>query len=145
MKKGYGVGLAGVVVVAMVFVLGSFAGSEESAPKLSPVQLDAVEGSDFMRLTLTESAVSRLDIQTTEVSVDADGALFVPSAALIITPDGSHYVYANPEPLVFVRSEITEVVEDAYLAFFADGPPVGTSVVTTGVPELYGAEFGIGK
>jgi hypothetical protein len=37
------------------------------------------------------------------------------------------------------------VEERGQQAFFAEGPAVGTAVVTTGVPELYGAEFGIGK
>ena len=30
-------------------------------------------------------------------------------------------------------------------AWLSAGPPVGTTVVTVGVPELYGAELGVGK
>ena len=46
---------------------------------------------------------------------------------------------------MYLRHEIRHVVEEGHQAFFAEGPPQGPPVVMTGVPELYGAEFGIGK
>ena len=145
MNGRFGPGVLGVSVVAMVFVFGALGASEEQPSKPKPVQLDQVAGTDLWKVTLIESAAERLDIQTTVVGTAPDGGLVVPSDALIITPDGSHWVYTNPEPLVYLRQEITEVVEDDYQAFYSAGPPSGTRVVITGVPELYGAEFGIGK
>ena len=145
MKGRIGAGVLGVSAVAMIVVVGALPGSEEAHSKPKPVVLEEVAGSDLLKLTLTESAAERLDIETATVSETPDGGLFIPSAALIITPDGSHWVYTNPEPLVYLRHEITEVVEDDFQAYYADGPPAGTHVVITGVPELYGAEYGIGK
>jgi hypothetical protein len=63
---------------------------------------------------------------------------------VIIDPEGVYWVYANPEPLVFMRVRLDQVREESQRAFFEVGPAAGTVVVTTGVPELYGAEFGIG-
>ena len=59
------------------------------------------------RITLTEQAAQRLDIQTAD---DRGGrraaALQVPFAAVIYQPDGTSWVYANPEALVFQREPI---------------------------------------
>ena len=106
--------------------------------------VEEVEGTELSRLTLSESAAERLDIQTVLVEAASEGSV-VPSAAVIIDPDGVYWVYANPDPFVFLRHEIRPVVEEGGQAFFVEGPEVGTAVVVIGVPELYGAEFGIGK
>ena len=145
MRGRIGAGVVGISALAMVVIVGALPSSDEERSKPKPVYLEAVPGSDLLKLTLTESAAERLDIETATVGATSDGGLVVPSAALIITPDGSHWVYTNPEPLVYLRHEITQVVEDDFQAYYAEGPPVGMEVVITGVPELYGAEFGIGK
>lgn len=134
-----------ISILAAIVVLGAFNGNSEVTEKPNPVELEPIAGTDRYQLTLIPSAAERLDIQTSEVEVSEGGATYVPSAALIITPDGSHWVYTNERPLVFQRHLLTNVVEDDYLAYFDEGPAPGTAVVTTGVPELYGAEFGIGK
>jgi len=145
MDKRLGFGLLAVVALAAIFASGARSSSEEDVAHVEPATLESVEGSDLLRITLTESAGQRLNIQTTSVATGTEGGLVVPSAALIITPDGKHWVYTSPEPLVFQRHEITQVVEEDHQAYFSEGPSVGTIVVVTGVPELYGAEFGIGK
>ena len=109
-----------------------------------PITVEEISGSEIWRLTLSASAAERLDIQTAVVEAAGDG-LVVPSAAVIIDPDGTYWVYTNPEGLVFIREEIRPVHEEGLQAFFDEGPAAGTPVVTIGVPELYGAEFGIGK
>ena len=69
----------------------------------------------------------------------------LPYAALLYDAKGNAWVYANPEPLVFIRHpiQIDAIVGDEVL--LVDGPPAGTVVVTVGGAELYGAEFGVGK
>ncbi len=64
----------------------------------------------------------------------------MPYSALFYDDKGDTWAYINPKPLVFVRwsVEVERIVGD--LAVLADGPPVGTRVVTVGVPLLYGAE-----
>ena len=109
----------------------------------SPIEVeDGLDG--LARITLTESAATRLNIEFGEVAA-AETGLVVPSAAVIIDPAGKYWVYTSPEPLVFVRQELSSVGEDGQRTYFTLGPSAGTRVVVTGVPELYGAEFGIGK
>lgn len=131
-----------VLVAALAFAACGTAEGVGTAEE--PIEVEEIAGTDLRRLTLSESAADRLDIQTVTVESAGDG-LVVPSAAVIIDPEGIYWVYTNPEPFVFVRHEIRPVREKGLRAFFETGPEVGTLVVTVGVPELYGAEFGIGK
>lgn len=145
MAVKYFLGLAVGVVAAGAVLLSFLTVDDETHEKPAPAVIEAIEGSEVKRVTLIPSAAERLDIQTDSVRRSDSGTLVVPSAALIITPDGRFWVYSSPEPLVYERRELLEVVEIDYQVHFADGPPESTNVVITGVPELYGAEFGIGK
>jgi hypothetical protein len=108
-----------------------------------PAKVEHIKGTDVSRVTLTRDAAGRIDLQT--ASVKRTGKLaVVPSGALLIDPEGVYWVYANPEPLVFVRREISVDHETGSKAFISKGPPAGTRVVTVGVAELYGAETEVG-
>jgi hypothetical protein len=133
-----------IVVGLAAVTLGACGDGNGTAKSEDPVVVEPIDGTDLGRLTLTASAAERLNIQTTTVESAGNG-LVVPSAAVIIDPEGVYWVYTNPEPLVFIRHELQSVREEDRQAFFAAGPRTGTPVVTIGVPELYGAEFGIGK
>jgi hypothetical protein len=109
-----------------------------------PATVEEVEDGEVAEITLTESAVERLDIQTVAVEPNGKG-LLVPSAALYLTADGLFWVYTNPEPLVYVRREVSIDREQGGRAILSEGPPVGTEIVTVGVPELYGTETGNGS
>jgi hypothetical protein len=65
----------------------------------------------------------------------------VPYGAVYYDGKGAAWVYLNPQPLVFERQRIKveRVVGD--LAVLAEGPPVGTPVVTVGAALLYGTEI----
>lgn len=132
------------VVLTAAMVLGACSTAERAQQVEVPIVLEEIAGTALSRLTLSASAAKRLDIQTASVEVAGDG-LVVTSDAVIIDPQGVYWVYTNPEPLVFVRQEIRPVREEALQAFFGVGPAAGTLVAIVGVPELYGAEFGIGK
>ncbi len=108
-----------------------------------PVTIEEVDSDVIPRLTLTERPAERLDIQT-ELVEQSDVWLFVPSDAIRVVETGSFWLYTSPEPLVFLRQEIGVDHDDGERAFLTHGPDLGTSVVTVGVPELYGAESGIG-
>jgi len=108
-----------------------------------PYSVETVDGDEAPRITLTESAVERLGIETAVVGSRGD-ELVVPYDAVFLDAHGDLWVYANPEPFVFVREPIDIVRETSDRAFLADGPPEGTHVVTVGVPELYGSETGFG-
>ncbi len=68
----------------------------------------------------------------------------VPSSAVFVDTEGAWWVYTNPKPLVFERQKIALQREAGGFAYFASGPPVGTKVVTVGVPELSGVEDAVG-
>jgi hypothetical protein len=108
-----------------------------------PVTVEPIAGGDIALVTLTERGAARLDLRSAPVDRAGSG-MVVPSSAVLVDPDGDVWVYTNPEPLVFVRHAIVIEREAGGHAFLSEGPPPGTEVVTVGVPELYGAEFGIG-
>ena len=140
--------IVAVLIVAALSLAacgGSTSADEETS---APAVLEQIEGSDLMRITLTEEAASRLDIQTATVQEgQAAGSSIqqtvIPYAAVLYEPDGVTFTYTSPEPLVFVRQPITVDRIDGDLAFLTDGPPTGTAVVVVGAAELYGAELGI--
>ncbi len=132
------------VVIGGALLLGACSGGAQTVEFIDPAAVEEVAEGVLPRITLTEDAVRRLAIETDVVEATDDGYV-VPSAAVLITTDGSYWVYTNPEPRVYLRAEIRPVVEADRQAFFSDGPAVGTPVVVTGVPELYGTETGIGK
>jgi hypothetical protein len=108
-----------------------------------PYSLEEVQGTELARVTLTEPAARRLGIETAPIA-EAGDLMLVPSAAVMVDAEGVFWVYTNPEPLVFVRHEISIEREEGDRTFVSAGPRVGTLVVTVGVPELYGAESEIG-
>lgn len=126
--------------------------TESQYVKIEPATLTHIEGSELMRLTLTEKAVMRIGIKTATVEerqIDGEGnpsemSKTVPYGALIYDPHGDVWVYTNPETGVFVRHQINvkQIRDD--VAFLLDGPPNGTKVVTVGAAELYGTEYEVG-
>lgn len=107
------------------------------------VKVEHLEGAEPTRVTLTEDAVKRLDIQTATVrdtQVSGTQRKVIPYAAILYDTHGNTWVYTNPEPLIFVRSPITVDHIEGDEAFLSAGPPSGIVVVTIGATELFGAE-----
>jgi len=105
-------------------------------------------GTDLNRVILTEQAAKRLGIETAPVrETQVQGKLrkVVPYAAVFYDLNGKTWVYTNPEPLTFVRANISVDYIEGDLAVLSEGPPSGTKAVTVGSPELYGTEFGVGQ
>jgi hypothetical protein len=137
--------LLGIAVLVAALVLSACGGavSDEYVIEEQPYSLEPIEGEDVLRVTLTESAVERIGIETVPVQ-QRGSRLVVPYDAVYIDAHGGFWVYTNPEPFVFVRAPIDIVHETSSRAILADGPPAGTSVVTVGAPELYGSETEFG-
>ena len=135
-------GLAGVAVLGLSSCGDS---KSDSAEKPAPASLEEVAEGEIGRITLTEDAARRLDIQTAEVDAGAGSGLQVPFGAVIYQPDGTTWVYASPETLVFKREPIDVERIDGDVAVARSGPAAGTPVVTVGAAELWGFEFGVGK
>ncbi len=128
-----------------VAVLSGCATVPSTAAPPSPATVEAIPGTDLHRLTLTPQAVQRLAIATVPVAVGPDGRLVVPYAALMYQPDGSTFVYTNPEGTSYLRAPVAVAAIAADQVVLTAGPPVGTSVVTVGAAELWGTEFKVGK
>ncbi len=116
------------------------AADEETAP----AKVEHLQGEEPTRVTLTEEAAKRLDIQTGAVrDMEIKGVLrkVIPYAAILYDTDGGTWTYTSPEPLVFVRHRITVDYIDGELAVLSTGPSAGSAVVIVGAQELYGSEL----
>jgi multidrug efflux pump subunit AcrA (membrane-fusion protein) len=119
---------------------GCAGGSSEASTFENPVTVETAEGSDVATITLTQDAATRLGLETEVVEQDGSG-LRVPYSALLYMPDGTTWVYTNPEGLVFTRAPVTVVRVDGDSVIVSDGPAPGTAVVVTAAEELLGSEF----
>ena len=108
-----------------------------------PAEIVKIEGSNLARVTLTAKAIQRLDLKTDQVN-DQGGKKVVPFSSLIYDPNGQTWVYTSPQPRTFVRHKVDVEYIKGNIAILNDGPPIGTSVASVAVAELYGAEFEIG-
>ncbi|SRR6266545_1316287 len=128
-----------LILIAILLVLPLSACGARSAdievPEESPAKIEHLNGVDPTRVTLTEEAAKRLDIQTASAQGNA-----IPYAAVLYDTQGNTWVYVNPEPLVFVRSPVTVDHIEGGQAFLSKELPSGSVVVTTGAEELYGSE-----
>lgn len=137
-----------VVLLMAGALLSACSPKPATAEKVPPSKTEAIEGSDFKRLILTEKAVERLDIQTVPVRTEQmDGSQYkvVPYAAIFYGLKGETWIYTNPEPLVYLRETVIVDRIDGDMAVLLEGPEVDTQVVTVGVSLLYGAEVGVSK
>jgi hypothetical protein len=126
-------------------------GPAEEIVREAPAQVEAVEGSEFNHITLTERAAERLAIHSEPVREEAmDGGMkkVVPYAAIIYGVNGETWAYIrNPgaDSLTFVRAPLIVERIEGDLAILSDGPELGAEVVTVGVAQLYGADTGVGQ
>jgi hypothetical protein len=115
--------------------------SEESGVN-EPYTLEPVKGTEFTRVILTADGAERIGLETAVVEA-VGGAKTVPESGVWIDVNGDEWVYTSPEPLVFVRAAISIDRYERDRAVLSDGPAIGTTVVSVGVAELIGSEFGI--
>lgn len=114
-----------------------------------PSEVQALEGSNVKRVTLTEKAMQRLDVRTTEVREQRVSRSIVPRkvvpyAAVIYDPQGQTWIYTSPQPRTFIRHKVDIDYVENDLAVLNDGPPAGTVIASRAVAELYGTDFGVG-
>jgi hypothetical protein len=115
--------------------------AEEEA---GPAKVEHLDGAEPTRVTLTEEAARRLDIQTDEIrDMQIGGAQrkVIPYAAVLYDTEGNTWTYSSPEPLVFVRHRIVVDRIEGEKVVLSEGPATGTAVVTVGAQELYGSEL----
>ena len=109
-----------------------------------PARVEHLQGEEPTRVTLTEAAAKRLDIQTSAVrdmTINGIQRKVIPYAAVLYDTEGNTWTYTSPQALVFMRHRIVVDYIDGELAVLSDGPRTGSSVVTVGAQELYGSEL----
>lgn len=139
--------LAGALLCMSVLFAGCASkgegGEEAAGDEMSNATVVHSEGSQPSRVTLTEDAAAKIDVQTVQVRderVNGVARTVIPYGAVLYDENGDTWTYTNPEPLVFVRTHITiERIEEGQ-AVLSEGPPAGMAVVTVGAAELFGAE-----
>lgn len=133
-----------VLFVFAGFLLSACGGElPVTGEEAKPVQLEPIAGTDLNRITLTEKAAERLDIQTASVhEADVSGAkrVVIPYAAVLYEANGNTWVYVNIEPRIFVRQPIVIDSIKGDEAILSEGPDSGSAVVTVGAAELFGSE-----
>jgi hypothetical protein len=131
-----------VVAVAVATSAGCAEIESVTAEPYEPAALESTGPDKPARVILTEEAVDRVALQTTEVKALGKD-LTVDHAALVFDKAGKPWVFSVVGPRTYVRATVTiKEVQDNVVTLSA-GPPAGTQVVTVGAIELWGAELGI--
>jgi hypothetical protein len=137
--------VAGRLAALLIAGLQLTACSNEVAAKNTehPAELQAIPGSNVMKVTLTERASERLDVKTEQVR-EQGGQPLVPYSSVIYDPKGVTWVYMSPAPRTYVREivEIDRIIGNQVL--LKRGPAAGTNIASQAVAELYGAELKVG-
>ena len=136
------VAVVGILALGIGLV-GCGQGTTEAANEPAAV-VEAIDGSELQRITLTARAVERLAIETASVKDGPGRSLSVPYGAVFYDANGEAWTYTNPSERVYVRAPITVEEIDGDAAILSEGPEPGTLVVIVGAPELYGSETGVG-
>jgi hypothetical protein len=136
---------AGLVLIAGVVSLSACGEASsgydyETASHHVPAKLEPIKGTDVQRVIFDAEAAERVGLKTAPIRQDGQETV-LPYDAVIYGADGKTYTYTSPEPLTYVRQEISidHVAGDSVM--LSDGPPTGTEVVTVGAAEVYGTEF----
>lgn len=136
---------------ALVLALGGCgaAATASGAPE-AKFQVEKSEGDNVVRIRLEPGVAQRLLLRTEPVANltgagASAGTRALPYGGLLYQPDGTTFVYTNPEPDVYVHEAVTVDRVNGDVAVISSGPAQGTPVVTDGAAELMGMEFGVGK
>lgn len=139
--------VGGLAALGVYLALAGGSTASASPADEIPAVVEPVAGTALARITLSSSAMKRLDVQTARVrSVVVGGRrrTVVPYGAVLYDPNGRTWVYTSPKPRTFVRSRITIEFIGGNRAVLSAGPGRGVRVATVGVAELFGTELGIG-
>ena len=137
-------------LLAIAFLFMSCQQQDKLHEKIEPAQIEHLENSELSRLKLTEKAVERIGIETAPVAEEmiaqSENRLrtIVPYSALLYDVQGRAWVYINPAPQTYIRSEVEVDFIKGDKAVLHTAPPLGTPVVSVGAAELYGTEYEVG-
>ncbi len=146
-----------VLIAVGTGVSGCSSATRDTPDDVAPAVVGNADANGVKSVKLTRQAFDRLGIETTGVrestaatpaassAAPSGGSTVVPYTAVVYDTTGVAWVYTMPEPLRFLRRKVVVERVGATDATLSEGPAVGTLVVSKGVPELYGAELGVGR
>jgi hypothetical protein len=144
MKRRYAWALIGLMIGSMA-LSGCSGGVVSAAPaEVAPATIEHLSGLNPTRETLSAQAAKRLGIRTagvSETTYNGTTEQVIPYGAIIYDTQGATWVYTSDGPLSFIRVPVTIDEIQGSQVFIKEGPAAGSTVVTTGAEELYGAEF----
>jgi hypothetical protein len=140
----------GAVREARVGGLGDRAGMPARSAKPVAAPPSANPGAatvDLFFETANEDGALRLGqkVGVTLALQEPDQSLVVPWSAIVHDIHGGAWAYENTAPQKFVRRRVQVRSVSGQEAAVASGLKPGAKVVTAGVAELFGTEFGVGK
>jgi hypothetical protein len=136
--------LVAALLVAGLGVAGCSKSHHEAAAQA--VRVDPIPGTGLTRVELSPEAAARIGVRTAPSRVVGGGSrqlTLVPYTAILYDPNGVPSVYTSPSPRVYIRHPVALARLSGAQAYVTRGVPPGAMVVTSGGPELLGAETGV--
>src|SRR3970282_721885 len=128
-----------VVGLALIGLMAAGCGGTPADAANEPAgPVEASEGTDLKRITLSEAAAGRLGVETAPVAKEqVEGArpLVTPYSAVIYDAQGSAWVYVNTEGRAFQRHAIVVDRINGDRALLLEGPSICAILATVGVPQ----------
>ncbi len=135
--------MVGVMIFAGLQISACQQKSETPAHQIDLTPKVEYTGEALHRVRLTAKRAEELGIRTAPVREEKIAGKLckvVPSAAVVDDQHGNTWTFKSPDSLVFVRERISVESIDGDLVVLANGPAVGTPVVTAGANKLFGDE-----
>src|SRR4051812_9800286 len=129
-------------LATLAFLVAACGGSAPEPPT-GPEEA-GVHGTNPLEVTVSSEAAARLGIETAAIAADAGGHLAIPYSAILYDTAGRTWVYEQTDDLVYVRTAVDVDDIEGDTVRLKSGPAAGTTIVTVGLAELYGAETGVG-
>ncbi len=127
-------------------LFGGSGATVEAEPVLAAPTADPTLGTVHLYFELPKTATRRPGEKVTaslELLADEE-VTTVPAAAVVYDAAGGAWVYEKTRPHTFARRRVDVRRTTGATVVLTRSPPVGTEVVSIGVAQLFGVEFGAG-
>jgi len=131
------------VPVLCLQLAGCRQASPSPAPEEKPATVEHLQCAEPEKVTLTDEAAKRIDVQTAIVTTETIGGVqreVIPYSAIVYDTTGKTWTYLNPSLLTYVRHAIAVDHIEGDKAVLSENLPADASVVTVGTEELFGSE-----
>jgi len=133
---------AGLALLASGLVVGACSEVESNVRENQPYTVEGPEDAAIKKIKMEDATAALLPVRLATVREQGNRKV-VPHSAVIYNPDGDAFVYTKPKAETYIRAPIDIVRVNGDRAVLSDGPPVGTTIVTTGSAELLATEYEI--